>query len=112
MFDPNYMKNLEVGKEIEYEWKQSGDFRNITGIGANSPKARRQTQKNSSPSNDMLPNNRTLNNFKDLRMVKMSTPRSAGEIYASAHLDPTKKKDITLKTAREFERYILEDLSE
>jgi len=110
VWDNKYFDSLEPGAEIEYECKQSGNFRHLTDVrpadgngrpdgnagdnGGNGPRA-------SSPFETAT--------YKDRQIARLSCLKSASEILAPVQLDPDAKKDVVIDTARYFERYVLED---
>ncbi len=84
---------LQEGAEIDYEFKQSGNFRNLTDI-----------KPVESGNNGELPPYQP--NHKDRQIARMSCLKSASEILAPVQLEPEAKKQKVIDTARFFERYV------
>ena len=98
VWDDKYFDVLREGVTIDYDFRQSGNFKNMTDI--------EPVNGNGSGSRSYLPNT------KDRQIARMSCLKSASEILAPVQLDPDKKKDLTIDTARFFERYVFEGGSE
>ena len=92
LWDKDMMQRLREGDIVQYEWKQSGNFRNITSI---------------EPEND-----RNYLSEKDRTIVRMSCLKSASEILSTAQLEIEKKGDFALEMAKYFEKYVLGDIEE
>ena len=93
VWDTKYFDQLREGAEIEYEFRQSGNFKNITEV--------------RSPSEEQQP--QTYQNDRDRQITRLSCLKSAAEILAPAQLDPDTKRQLVIDTARVFERYVNED---
>jgi hypothetical protein len=93
VWDTKYFDQLQVGAEIDYDFRQSGNFKNITDL--------RPLQEQMSP--PYQPNHR------DRQITRLSCLKSASEILAPVHLDIDAKRDLVIDTARYFERYVFED---
>ncbi len=94
VWDDKYFDTLQEGITIDYDFRQSGNFKNMTDI---------------QPANgngNELPQYRP--NGKDRQIARMSCLKSASEILAPVQLDPDAKKNLTIETARFFERYVFE----
>lgn len=92
-WDSKYFDLLQEGAEIEYEFKQSGNFRNMTDI---------------KPVGDNHEPPPYQPNKKDREIARMSCLKSASEILAPVQLDPQAKREMVIDTARFFERYVFE----
>ena len=93
VWDTKYFDQLREGAEIEYEFRQSGNFKNITEV--------------RSPSEEQQP--QAYQNDRDRQITRLSCLKSAAEILAPAQLDPDTKRQLVIDTARVFERYVNED---
>ncbi|MDK2464136.1 MAG: hypothetical protein QI223_05135 [Candidatus Korarchaeota archaeon] len=93
VWDTKYFDQLREGAEIEYEFRQSGNFKNITEV--------------RSPSEEQQP--QIYQNARDRQITRLSCLKSAAEILAPAQLDPDAKRQLVIDTARVFERYVNED---
>lgn len=94
VWDDKYFDMLQEGITIDYDFRQSGNFRNMTDI--------EPADKNGNGFQQYQPNK------KDRQIARMSCLKSASEILAPVQLDPDAKKDLTIDTARFFERYVFE----
>ena len=94
VWDDKYFDTLQEGVTVDYDFRQSGKFKNMTDIepvdgSGNGPPQYQQ-------------------NGKARQIARMSCLKSASEILAPVQLDPDAKKDLTIETARFFERYVFE----
>ena len=89
LWDEDLMNGLDEGLVVEYEWKQSGKYKNLTEI---------------EPERAYSASVRAEKRDKD--MVRMSCLKSAAAVLASCELEPDKKGEHTLELAKSFERYI------
>jgi hypothetical protein len=92
VWDDKYFEVLVPGVTIDYDIKQSGNFRHLIDI--------EQVDNHELP--PYQPNN------KEKQIARMSCLKSASEILAPVQLDPGAKKEMVIDTARYFERYIFE----
>lgn len=93
IWDENYFDQLKEGAEVEYEFRQSGNFRNISDL--------RPVQEQPGPTYRPSP--------KDRQITRLSCLKSASEIVAPAHMDVDGKQSLVIETAKQFERYVFED---
>lgn len=93
VWDDKYFDVLAPGTTIDYETKQSGNFKHLTDV--------EQVNNN----NEFPP---YQPNHKDRQITRMSCLKSASEIMASVQLDPDTKREMVIDTARYFERYVFE----
>ena len=83
-------EGLAEGAVVEYKWRQSGNYRHITDI-------------------EPVPDGPYESNgleLRDQRILKMSCLKSASTILANLEAPAEEKIDITISTARKFEKYI------
>lgn len=93
VWDKKYFDQLQEGIEIDYEVRESGNFKNLNDI--------RPVERPNQTGN--------YTNHKDKQITRLSCLKSASEILALAHLDIDIKRDMVIDTARYFERYVLEE---
>ncbi len=98
VWDDKYFDVLQEGVAIDYDFRQSGNFKNMTEI----EPANGNGNSNSNGLQQYQPGK------KDRQIARMSCLKSASEILAPVQLDPDAKKDLTIETARFFERYVFE----
>jgi hypothetical protein len=96
VWDTKYFDVLQEGAEISYDFRQSGEFKNLTDV------APVQEQQHAP----------VYNNTKDRSITRLSCLRSASEILAPVHMDTEDKKELVIDTARYFERYVTEEDAE
>jgi len=96
VWDTQYFDQLQKGAEIEYEFRQSGNFKNITEV--SNPA---QSEQNEGPP--------MYHNDRDRQITRLSCLKSAAEVIAPAQFEPDTKRDLVIETARVFERYVRED---
>lgn len=92
LWDKKYFETLQKGDLIEYEWRQSGNFRNITRI---------EVDPNTDPANYM--------DTREKHIVRMSCIKSAADILRYSDTDFPEKTDLALEAARKFEKYVTRD---
>ena len=92
LWDEALMDNLEEGLVVEYEWKQSGKYRNITSI---DPEPAYSASVRAGR--------------KDRDMVRMSCLKSAASLLAPSNAETDQRGTLTLQLAKEFEKYITGD---
>ena len=97
VWDQKYFDHMQQGAEIEYDFRQSGNFRNITQVSAPSAEP---DNGNGTP---------TYHNGRDRQITRLSCLKSAAEIISPAQLTPDVKRDLVIDTARVFERYVAEN---
>jgi len=84
--DDRLISELAEGKAVEYQWDQSGKFKKIVDLATVSCDP------------ELSPN--------ELRILRMSTLRSAFYLEIGIDLPLDEKADVTMHTARIFERHI------
>jgi len=94
VWDTKYFDMLQPGATIDYESRQSGNFRHLTDI--------EPVDGNGNGFPPYQPNH------KDRQITRMSCLKSASEIMAPVQLDPDTKREMVIDTARYFERYVFE----
>jgi len=94
VWDNKYFDQLREGAEIEYDVKESGNFRHLNDI---KPVERSYRRGNGN------------GNSKDRQITRLSCLKSASEILAPLHMDLEFKRDMVVDTARYFERYVQEE---
>lgn len=97
VWDQKYFDQLRQGNEIDYEFRQSGNFRNITELP--NPSTSEGPTGNGTPPT-------YYGNGRDRQITRLSCLKSAAEIIAPAQLTPDTKRDLVVDTARFFERYV------
>jgi hypothetical protein len=97
VWDSKYFDSIREGATVDYDLKQSGNFTHLIDV---------EPVTGNGNGNGVPP---YQPNSKDTQIARMSCLKSASEILAPMQLDPDKKKQLTIDTARFFERYGFED---
>jgi len=95
-WDKKQFGKFRKGDTVEFDWKQAGEYKNITTI-----------ELGKADSNDS-----NSSNGKNERIVKMSCLKSAGMVLGPMDIEPNKKIRATVSVAQYFERYINNELDD
>ena len=95
-WDKKQLGKFRKGDTVEFDWKQAGEYKNITNI--------ELTEADNNDNNS--------SNGKDQRIVKMSCLKSAGMVLGPMDIEPKKKVLATVSVAQYFERYINNELDD
>jgi hypothetical protein len=97
VWKPSYLEGIGEGDWVEYEFKESGDFRNITQLELCEPEEFGQAKARFSP--------------ETIRVTRATSLRYAIDLAATdQELDSQGKAEFVLETAPKFEQYILDEL--
>lgn len=96
LWDTKCFDQVQEGLEIEYDVRQSGNFKHLTDI---TPVKEEKEQERPA----YRPNGR------DVQITKLSCLKSASEIVAPVHMDIDSKQEMVIELAKRFERYVFED---
>lgn len=103
LWDKKYFDKLKEGQVVDFEFKRSGDYNNITEIDIDSfMNFPEQQERKSNPHP----------NQKDQQIMKMSCLKSACYLVRDVCSDIDRKVDLTLDVARQFEKYLTGELEE
>ena len=97
-----YLNSLKEGDKVDYDFKQSGKYKNIKKISKVNSNPRSDPQYNGLNNNWIDPSFK-----KDLEIVRMSCLKSA--IYTTRELDGLdldERTDAVIDIARKFENYV------
>ncbi len=103
LWEGDYLDKLSEGQTLEFDFRESGDFRNISKIydpaGAKKPSE-----------NDALPPEPPANDNqqgqKARQIVRMSSLRSASQILNGSRIPAGERAEKTIEIAKKFEKYI------
>jgi hypothetical protein len=103
LWEGDYLDNLREGQTLEFDFRESGEFKNISKIydpaGAKKPNG-----------NDALPPEPQANDYqqgqKARQIVRMSSLRSASQILDGSRIPVGKRAEKTIEIAKKFEKYI------
>ena len=93
LWEEKYFDQLQEGEVIDFEWKKSGRFKNITEIKYNNED----------------------NNYPEKKLksiIRMSCLKSASELISDSDVKTGKRADMAVEFARKFEDYIKEDFED
>ena len=93
LWEEQYFDQLQEGDVIDFEWKKSGRFKNITEIKYNNED----------------------NNYPEKKLksiIRMSCLKSASELISDSDIEAGKRADMAIDFARKFEDYIKEDFED
>lgn len=93
LWEEQYFDQLQEGDVIDFEWKKSGRFKNITEIKYNNEE----------------------NNYPEKKLksiIRMSCLKSASELISDSDVETGKRADMAIDFARKFEDYIKEDFED
>lgn len=103
VWDEGYLDKLKEGQTLEFDMRESGDYKNICKIydpaGANNP-----GESNALPPE--TPANGNARNQKSRQIVRMSCLRSASQILGGSRIPAGERADKTIEMAKKFEKYI------
>ena len=94
LWDENYLGQIPEGQALEFEYKESGDFKNITKV--------------YNPGDDGSKEN-AYGDQRTRRIVKMSSLRSASRVLVGSKIPTQDRADKTIEIAKTFEKYINEE---
>lgn len=94
LWEEDYLDRIQEGQALEFDYKESGDFKNITKIYG--PNFKDTKEKN-------------CGCRKSEQIVKMSCLRSASAILAGSEIPSSERAEKTIETARRFEKYLNEE---
>jgi hypothetical protein len=92
LWEEKYFDKLKEGDVIDFEWKKSGKYKNITKI-------------NTNDFDDFMER-------KQESIIRMSCLKSASELIAGSDLEAGKRANMALDVAKKFENYVKDDLDE
>lgn len=91
LWDENYLDRIQEGQSLEFDFRESGDFKNIIRIYENPENESKILQ---------------YDDQKVRRIIRMSSLRSASRILTGSKIPYENRADKTIEIARKFEKYI------
>jgi len=91
LWEEDYLDKIQEGQALEFDYKESGDFKNITKIYG---------------SNDGKTKENNCGCRRSEQIVKMSSLRSASRVLVGSKIPVQDRADKTIEIARRFEKYI------
>jgi hypothetical protein len=91
LWDEEYLDRIQEGQMLEFDFRESGDFKNITEIYEMEVSERRDYDKRLS------------------KIIKMSCLRSASRVLMGSKIPYKNRADRAIEIARKFEKYVNEE---
>lgn len=95
LWDENYVDKIQEGQKLEFDFKESGEFRNITEIFEK-------------PEQE-APIESGYQDRKIKKIIKMSCLRSASRVLAGSKIPYQNRADRAIEIAKKFEKYLNEE---
>jgi len=105
LWEEDYLDKLQEGQALEFDFRNSGDFKNISRI--YEPEAA-DGQPEIEPKEELPPgcNGPQPNDQKARQIIRMSSLRSASQILGGSRIPAGKRAEKTIEIAKKFEKYI------
>ncbi len=104
LWDGEYFDKIKEGQELEFEYKETGNFKNITQIYDG-------TEAEPGDGNgSALDDGNGFNGDRIDRMVKMSCIKSASNLFSGSKIPFDERAEKTIELAQKFEKYINSEL--
>lgn len=91
LWEEDYLDRIQEGQTLEFDFKESGDFKNITEI------------YDSSRNKEKEPG---YEDQKNKQMIRMSSLKSASNILTGSKIPYKNRVEKAIETAKKFEKYI------
>jgi len=91
LWDDKYLDKIKEGQAVDFEFKESGEFRNITEIYDSSMNKEKETE------------------FEDQKLrktIRMSCLKSASRVLTGSKIPYKNRGDRAIELAKKFEKYI------
>jgi hypothetical protein len=116
VWDTSYFDRVQEGAEIDYDFRQSGDFKHITSLkplAEQNGSGYRANNGNGPSNNHGEPQQQGTPAYqpsgRDKQITRLSCIKSASQILSPIQLDVEIKRDMVIDTARYFEQYVFND---
>ena len=94
LWEEDYLDRIQEGQSLEFDYKESGDFKNITEIYEQPGEVEKVPE---------------YGNQRLKKTIKMSCLKSASRILAGTKVPYLNRADRAIEIARKFEKYIDDD---
>ncbi len=91
LWEENYLDKIQEGQALEFDFRESGDFKNITKIYGEPDGSER---------------NQEYDDKRVKRIIKMSCLRSASKVLTGSRIPYDSRADKTIEIAKRFEKYV------
>jgi len=97
IWEEDYLDRIQEGQTLEFDFKESGDFKNITRI-YEKPETGPEEKRNEYED-------------RNRKIIRMSCLRSASRVLTGSRIPSQERAEKTIEIAKRFEKYIDEDLA-
>ena len=94
LWEEDYLDRIQEGQSLEFDFKESGDFKNITEIYEQPGEAEKEPE---------------YGNQRLKKTIKMSCLKSASRVLAGTKVPYLNRADRAIEIARKFEKYITDE---
>jgi len=94
LWEEDYLDHIQPGQPLEFDFKESGEYKNITRIYGN---------------DDIETKEPGYEDRKAKRIVRMSCLRSASKVLSGSRIPCDNRAGKTIEIAKEFEKYVNEE---
>lgn len=91
LWDEDYLDRIQEGQSLEFDFKESGDFKNITEIYEPSKNEEKEPE---------------YGNQKLKKTIRMSSLKSASRVLIGSKIPYQNRADRAIEIAKKFEKYI------
>jgi len=96
LWEEEYLDRIQEGQSLEFDFRKSGDFKNITKIYENPGNEKLLDGEEKQPEYD----------GRNRRITRMSCLRSAAGVLTGSRIPCEKRAEKTIEIAKKFEKYI------
>lgn len=93
LWSEDYLDRIQEGQSLDFDFKESGDYKNITKIN----------------DGQEIPDRSHYGNDRLRKIIKMSSLRSASRVLAGSRMPYEDGAERTIEIARKFENYLNEE---
>jgi len=95
LWEEDYLDRIQEGQSLEFDFRESGDFKNITRI-YEKPESGSEEKRNGYDG-------------RNRKIVRMSCLRSASQILGGSRIPAGERAEKTIEIAKKFEKYVNND---
>jgi len=96
LWEEDYLDRIQEGQSLEFDFRESGDFKNITKI-YEKPEPGQEGKRNE------------YEDRRNKKIVRMSCLRSASKVLTGSRIPSQERAEKTIEIAKKFEKYIEDD---
>jgi len=95
LWEEDYLDRIQEGQSLEFDFRESGDFKNITKI-YEKPETGPEEKRNEYDG-------------RNRKIIRMSCLRSASQILGGSRIPAGERAEKTIEIAKKFEKYVNND---